>query len=146
MCIKKAKDWGWNSEVTSNLERVIIDKLKFSLSHKVSSEILREINISSYIEQISNDIVLRVEGFLFSKTHKETIVFDTVKVPVDWWEAVKERFFPMFLILRYPIKYRTIQTVIKNNITRTCPHLNIASSREHVEFLITKEHECKCLK
>jgi len=30
------------------------------------------------------------------------------KWPKDWWEAVKERWFPAFLLSRWPVKYQRI--------------------------------------
>ena len=33
----------------------------------------------------------------------------TAKYPADWKEAVKERFFPPFLLKRYPVKYTTLK-------------------------------------
>lgn len=147
MCIKKESNI--NSIISKDdmlkFERVVLDKVKFNLTNKVSPVILNDLKISSY-NPFGDELTIKLEGFLFQKKTSDTAIFDTVQIPKDWWEAVKERFFPKFLLLRYPVKYRIIQSKIVTNITKTCPHLNIASDKDHIDFLITKEDYCKCQK
>lgn len=33
--------------------------------------------------------------------------------PADWWQAFKGRYFPHWLLKRYPVKYNTVQTTIR---------------------------------
>ena len=42
--------------------------------------------------------------------------------PENWWEAVKERFLPLWARKKWPIKMETISTEIAN-LTKLCPHL-----------------------
>jgi hypothetical protein len=67
---------------------------------------------------------------------KETVA--TTKYPKSWWDAVKERFYPKFLKVRFPVKYVTIDTVIKH--FHVCPHLEYPDSKGmyvHLTFLQT---------
>lgn len=37
-------------------------------------------------------------------------VVETHKYPLNWKEAVKERWFPKFLLKRFPVKYKLVET------------------------------------
>lgn len=53
--------------------------------------------------------------------------------PEDWWEAFKDRWFPEWLLKRYPVKYKRIyvnQKIYKS----VCPHMITDGTREHYEF------------
>ena len=62
-----------------------------------------------------------------------------VRVPADWWQAVRERWAPKKWLVRHPVKMRDIET--KKTVIRVCPHLPIPASTQgtHVSFLTTPE-------
>lgn len=55
------------------------------------------------VDQIANQIVVELSTILQGET-LEKVEF---KYPEDWFQAVKERFFPKWLLKRYPVKYIT---------------------------------------
>ncbi len=148
MCIKKKDSISFdtfNEKPFVQFEKVILDKVKFGISNRISPALLKDLKVSSYIDQISNDLIIRLDGFFYQKEHS-TCKVETDGFPADWWEAVKERFFPEWLLKRYPVKYLTIKTKITNFVINKCPHINTMTDKDHIEFLISKEHECRCSK
>jgi hypothetical protein len=55
--------------------------------------------------------------------------------PENWWEAVKERWFPEFLLRRHPVKYHNETVVSSYHHTKLCPHLSLGTERDHIEWL-----------
>lgn len=43
------------------------------------------------------------------------------QTPMDWWEALKERWFPLWMIRRFPVRRRKI--TVEKNTWYVCPHL-----------------------
>jgi len=51
---------------------------------------------------VMHSIEARVTGVLYGEEETE----HTVVYPADWWQAVKERWFPVWLLRRYPVVYK----------------------------------------
>ena len=51
-------------------------------------------------EQQVDAIIAHIRGYVWSEKLGE----HSISYPKDWWEAVKARFAPKWLLLRYPVK------------------------------------------
>lgn len=57
--------------------------------------------------------------------------------PADWWEAFRERWFPVWWLRRWPVKRKGV--AVHKETWRVCPHLNcgtVPQQRRHLEFLM----------
>lgn len=66
---------------------------------------------------------------------KEDQVFD---YPADWWQAFKERWFPQWLLKRYPVTRNRVWAIHK------FPELNVPNEyvgREFVHFRVIRDEE-----
>lgn len=54
--------------------------------------------------------------------------------PADWWQAFKERWFPNWVLRRWPVRYETID-IDRTIYTRFCPHVKIPDNRPHISWL-----------
>jgi len=77
---------------------------------------------------ISNDIIQQVK--LIFAGNRETFELDShtlvpqnvqvpgddVSIPENWWEAFKERWYPKWLLSKYPVEYLTFNTGFNINI------------------------------
>jgi hypothetical protein len=89
-----------------DFETATLEKLQFGIQKEVSRQILDPTNqtrIKAYISDISNNIVVQVRTFVWAEkldpvviTHEKT-----------WWDAFKKRWFPQWLLKRYPVEYKT---------------------------------------
>jgi len=70
--------------------------------------------------------------------HFAGIPKDRLKVyaqwPDGWWQAVRERWWPAWVLRRWPVKYKTID--IDRTVTwHVCPHVNVSGKRPHLLWL-----------
>jgi hypothetical protein len=59
------------------------------------------------------------------------------RYPRDWWEAFKERWFPRFLLRRYPVQYVVID-IYQPIYGPVCPHLEVPDEQMHLEWISEK--------
>lgn len=57
---------------------------------------------------IDESIDYAADSFIYSMNLWVMGHESTVKVPADWWQALKERWFPQWLLERYPVVMREI--------------------------------------
>jgi len=55
------------------------------------------------VEGAAEDIIIKVKSFVYGVDEATRRV--EIRYPADWWEAFKERWFPRWLLKRYPVKY-----------------------------------------
>ena len=90
--------------------------------------------ISIVADEMGRHIEANLEAFMLGKIDPE--VMATVEVPADWWQALKERWFPRWALRRWPARRRSIAT--RTSVIRVCPHLPIdgwPTDRVHHAFL-----------
>jgi hypothetical protein len=80
----------------------------------VNFGIRRAIAESMLLSGASVDVVVRREAGIILAMVKARILAEevdsrTVIYPKDWWEAFKERWFPVWLQRRYPVKKKIIE-------------------------------------
>lgn len=99
-------------------------------------------DIDTAFDLCANDMVVRLSAYLMGQhSEVESVEESYREYPSDWFQMLKERFFPGFLIKQFPINYTKVlvrkNTV--NKITKICPHIGIpANDRRHFEFFLTE--------
>lgn len=64
----------------------------------------------------------------------------TVRWPADWRQAFKERWFPAWLLRRFPVKYA--EKTVRRRVTKVCPHLDVPQEDPaHIEYLIQRKED-----
>ena len=89
-----------------DIKTIELERLKYAIQQVVTNECLRDIAEVKIIEDYLMDSIRilicdLVWGEHVTEEHRE------VEYPADWWQAFKERWFPAWLIERYPVKYHT---------------------------------------
>jgi hypothetical protein len=79
--------------------KLVQERLKRVLLRK---NIYNEPNINSYIDWASNTITLDIVASIYTENLGEV----RIKYPGNWIEAFKERWFPKWLLEKYPVKYK----------------------------------------
>lgn len=60
--------------------------------------------------------------------------------PKTWWDAFKERWFPTWAKLRWPIQYETLQ--VREKIYKCiCPHLGTDPTNTHLEWIYRRQRK-----
>ena len=125
----------------SNLDQLdyikaLITPLKLSISGRYTLEALQDTiawtNIDLTADLIADILVTRLTTYV-SAMQSEKFCHYT-EYPENWWEAFKLRFFPKFLIDRYPIKYTVIDISIDRYVV--CPHVPVLDKHKHYMWML----------
>jgi hypothetical protein len=79
---------------------MVLEKIQFY--SKTYCSLLPDINTNVYFDETAKSMVLNLRAIILGRELGE------VRLPANWWEAFKERFFPEFLRKYFPVKYRVI--------------------------------------
>lgn len=93
-----------DSELGSVFKKVLLSRLQLyyqnvEMAHPLQNLQVHEIR-SMMADQIIRTIAWEVAGL------KEVVV--DVRFPVTWWDAFKDRWFPKFMLKRWPAQFREI--------------------------------------
>lgn len=116
-------------------KEIILEKIKLAFDTIFEEPLLLnpEIDIEEVFEKT---IKLKMQGFLWGESG------DTIKIkyPVDWWEAVKERWFPKWLLKKFPVKY-VIHTITPKIIYPTLK-ISLPEKKHVLKLFHLKEEGC----
>jgi len=86
------------------IREIELEKIKVGLEQSVSQYLLDvSVDIDILSARFTNQVVFHIKGFLWG----EKLPTKTIRYPSDWWQAFKARWFPEWLLKRYPAKYTT---------------------------------------
>ena len=106
-----------------NIETIALERMQHAVQAHLSQEALMDsLNIVSYIDIISKDLCMSMRYSLLGRS------MDEIKYPTDWKQAFKERWFPKWLLKKYPVKYRII------NVKEYYPKIAIPKHEHFVRF------------
>ena len=109
-----------------------VKRLRVSLCMPLG-DLLTGATIREYKDLALGRLVLQLDRRLVSKTETEDVGW--YEHPADWWEGVKERWFPAWAKRRWPVRMHRVEK--KKEVTRMCPHLRIPSGdASHVRWLM----------
>lgn len=96
--------------------QVVLDK--FLLDHSIS------------LREIEDCIIATIEGYVWSMPiQQQEIIY-----PKDWWQSFKDRFFPRFMLKKFPVKY----TRYSIDIRAIYPELRILHPNPKVRFIVRR--------
>lgn len=122
----------------TKVNQIVLEKIRKHISMRVSPSFAADMRVFDVEELVTNNFIWHLEFRLFG-IHRE--ISRSVQKPLDWWEAVKLRFFPKWLLMKFPIKYETIATLV--NVDKFCPHLNIKTTDDeyyHIAWLADEKN------
>ena len=90
---------------------VELEKLKFAIQQRLTGEFMAKVDISIYSEFLADEIYLRVKGFVWAEA--ENVQHQEIKYPCDWWQAFKEKWFPVWILRHYPVTYKKVVIDVK---------------------------------
>ena len=86
---------------------IVLERMKIVCLQRMSEECVGLMNVScdvsSHADFMTDDILLRIKGHIMAEKVQD--IRKTIQWPATWWDAVKERFFPRWLLRRYPVMH-----------------------------------------
>lgn len=84
------------------IETVELERIKFGLMMGLSKEWMGA-SVEFRDDFFTNNVVMQAHGYLWGRTDELV----EIKYPKDWRESFKERWFPAWMLKRYPVAYKT---------------------------------------
>jgi hypothetical protein len=99
---------GGDMKNNAYISEVLLDKLKIVTAQRVDAGSLEFERTQIITDEMSFGMVARALAHVYA----ENVGVHTLKAPANWWEAIKERWFPGGLKRDYPVKYTEKQVDI----------------------------------
>jgi hypothetical protein len=93
------------------MNTVELTKLQFGMQQLLSDQFLLEAPVEFIREHMMSAVMANFHAFVWAESKSAKHI--EVKYPCDWKEAFKERWFPKWLLNRYPVKYKEIVLDVK---------------------------------
>lgn len=117
-------------------EELVLRKVKFNLRTVVGVDVLRSMRISEVRDVVADEIVYEIRAYFLGKDVKTEVV-DRRWIADGWWDSFKVRYFPDWLLSRFPDRGKMIDLTVTH--THVCPHLDLVTQEEerraHLGFL-----------
>lgn len=120
---------------------VQLDKIKVvALAHFDSQGLnLMDVKVSHSLSLafVAEDLAVRLSARIFGAATERLCVDE--KRPRDWWQAVRERWFPSWWLRRHPVNYDEIH-IDRQLYGGVCPHVAIEGTDRHIQWLASKSN------
>jgi hypothetical protein len=104
-------------------KEIQLEKIKIGLMQRLPGSLFdAEIRFSEEQSFVYNAVDMQIQGFIWGERGKS----ETIKYPATWRDAFKERWFPSWLLARYPVNYR----VHEINTTTLYPNFKVSMPRD----------------
>ena len=118
----------WDCET---IKTIALERISFYSQHEISKALLEDKRLNIYVlDGYIDSMIIRLEAEILGKTTKEI----SASYPANWWEAAKERFAPLWIKRKYPIKHKTIKLTAKE----CYPLIAIPEQQHSLQFCKTE--------
>ena len=87
------------------------------------------------LDTVLRDRLVLMVSTLVPEAYESTIL-GVAFVPRDWWQHFKDRWFPGWLLERFPVRHRAID--IETKVYRVCGHTPAQSTPDFLRFMVTE--------
>ena len=120
-------------------DETILNAIKLRWGHSVSKELLEDAlrrgKLNVYLDYVFDMLEFELNGFIWGqKTEPQEIIY-----PRDWWQAFKARWFPEWLLKKYPVVF--IEHVISFNVLY--PDFKYVPDNYCGKHIVRSVHTCK---
>ena len=99
-------------------------------------EKIADFEIDTFMEWHQRKLIFRLRPFL-AQIGEQKFSYHA-KYPKDWWEAFKEKWFPLWLKGRYPVQYTNIDIEVPR-YDAVCPHVDVPKDDKiHWDWLMSQ--------
>ncbi len=119
-------------DINFDIKTVILEKIRISVGMRFTNQMLRNMMVDQFKDTIADNVEYKFNSFILGILDEEIVI--DISYPENWYQAIRERFFPKKWIQKYPIKKTTIYRKYKT-YAAICPHLDTNEPRNHVQWL-----------
>ena len=81
---------------------IVLQKVRVGMDMIVTDNMLMDSQSEIVSDYVINGIRVSLRGYLLG----EVVQHEEISYPRDWWEAFKERWFPKWAKIKWPVQYR----------------------------------------
>ena len=97
----------WLSEESITRRELELKRRRYALEFSVSDRVLMT-ESPRFLANLQRDYAYRLCVDLFCKSTEHVSELPKFTYPADWWQAFKARWFPRWLLRRYPVRTATV--------------------------------------
>ncbi len=98
----------------------------------------KPVHLVAALDAAKDELVVSLTSYIYGLLDDRIKIYE--EYPEDWWQAFKERWFPAWILRRYPVKYRVID-IDRKIYKAVCPHVNKPDNGSHFTWLASKDME-----
>lgn len=122
----------------SKIEKIALERLRFQVQQAVCLDGV-DLTPDVSLDMMAGCLVMRLRADLLGRKVKEEVKDEVVaRVPTDWWQAFRARFFPAWWLEMYPVRMRDIYASVLRQRFHLCQHLKTDKSQTHVHFMASE--------
>lgn len=115
----------------SSYPQVTLEKIAFGLEQHISPRLLQDAHVK--LEKILGDnIEMQLRGYLWGEQWPER---EAARYPSDWWQALKERWFPRWARQRWPVRYTIVK--VRANVVYPDKRISLPADRYVVPIYVS---------
>ena len=115
------------------IERLNLEVARVRQQCMLDDHTLISMDVQEWREEAMRSMVLAIIASVASKKYE----FKAVRFPSDWWQALKHRFFPLWLQKKFPVQWDEY----KAEACAYYPTIEIPDKAAFVSVVMRKVHE-----
>ncbi len=113
------------------VETVTLERMKLAAFAIVDRELMEHFAIGpqvdiSAMDYLCDSLTLRIVQMVYGRTMEKV----EVEYPADWWQAFRERWFPAWVLRRWPVK----KTVVRLEAKELYPKLSVPDYQPQLQL------------
>ena len=112
------------------------EKVMLCEEQVIGEAILSDASCDQWRDEMNRRQVRRLVSYVLAMPKERIRVSEHRSWPADWWQAFRERWFPVWWLKRWPVRYERLDIEVdEQKYGPVCPHVRVQSNRAHFEFL-----------
>jgi hypothetical protein len=119
----------------ATVKKYVAEKIPLAVYKSIHTRMLRDARIEvcrAAASDVCDSLIAYLETYMVGIVVEKISIHE--KYPADWWQAVRERWFPRWWLARHPVRYRHID-IEKKKYGPVCPHISVQESSRHLEWM-----------
>lgn len=117
-------------------DRITLEKVKFAIQGKITHlALVSSQNVELTIKRFAHDLAVRLEAFIAKQQLEYPVVEFVCRYPKTWWQAFKQRFFPLWALKKWPVKLITIKETHCFNVSALYPQLAFPKEQHTIQVM-----------
>ncbi len=116
----------------TNISSIVLEKINLSVRHCVSKRMLDHSKLNVVEDVMADELAMQLDTYVMGMADETISIHE--RWPKTWLDAVKQRWFPLWAVKRWPVNFKHID--VEEKIYKVvCPHLESPDNRQCYEFM-----------